>query len=83
MGVLEQSTGQWFLHYHPLKLVSSDPASAKEGMVIVNTSSNQMKIYYSGSWQVLHTLTVNVPTVSIKKGQPIGLAGVTYAEDVN
>lgn len=44
-------------HEHPIKQVSSDPASAKEGSLIINTSDNGMKVYYGGTWQTLHTLT--------------------------
>ncbi len=40
-----------------VQLVTSDPASATEGTLIVNTTTNEMKIYYGGTWQVLHTLT--------------------------
>jgi len=43
-------------HEHPIKQVTSDPASAKEGSLIINTSTNIMKIYYGGTWQDLHTL---------------------------
>lgn len=44
-------------HEHAIKHVSSDPASAKTGSLIINTSTNEMKVYYGGTWQVLHTLT--------------------------
>ena len=36
---------------------SSDPASASEGDLFINTTDNGYKVYYSGSWQTLHTLT--------------------------
>lgn len=57
MGYVNDAFVGDLFHEHPIKQVTSDPASAKEGSLIVNTSTNEMKIYYSGSWQVLHTLT--------------------------
>lgn len=50
------------LHEHPIRLVSSDPASAKEGSLIINTTDDGMKVYYGGSWQTLHTLTPATPS---------------------
>jgi len=50
------------LHEHPIKQVSSDPASAKEGSLIINTTTDAMKVYYGGTWQTLHTLTPGVAT---------------------
>lgn len=40
-----------------ITLVTSDPGSASEGDLIINTTTNEMKVYYGGTWQVLHTLT--------------------------
>ena len=45
------------MHEHPIRLVSSDPASAKEGSFIINTTDDGYKVYYGGTWQTLHTLT--------------------------
>lgn len=36
---------------------SSDPASASEGDLFINTADNGYKVYYGGTWQTLHTLT--------------------------
>lgn len=64
-----------------LKEVTSDPPTGTKNQLILNTSSNQIKIWYSGQWQVLHTLVP--PMVNIKQGQPMGLLlALTYANDV-
>jgi len=47
------------MHEHPIRLVTSDPASAKEGSLIINTTSHEMKVYYFSSWQTLHTLAAS------------------------
>ena len=65
---------------------ASDPASPSEGLVWLNTVSNQIKTYYGGTVQILHTLTGGGgggTTPFILRGQPIGLMGVTYADDVS
>ncbi len=54
--VFDKFVGDLF-HEHPIKQVTSDPASAKEGSLIINTADNGMKVYYGGTWQTLHTLT--------------------------
>lgn len=36
---------------------SSDPASGYEGQFLINTTSNELKVYYAGSWQLVATLT--------------------------
>lgn len=59
--VRDKFVGNLF-HEHPIKQVSSDPASAKDGSMIVNTVTNEMKVYYGGVWQVLHTLTASSPS---------------------
>lgn len=57
---------------------SSDPSSAAEGTIILNTTDHKIKVYYSSSWQDLHTLTASTPL----QGNPIGLLLVlTYAND--
>jgi len=51
MGVvIDKILGEPLLHEHPVRLVSSDPATAKEGTQIFNTSDNALKIYYGGYW---------------------------------
>lgn len=39
---------------------ASDPASAFEGELFINTADDGFKVYYGGSWQTLHTLTPGV-----------------------
>lgn len=43
--------------YGAIPTGASDPASASEGDLFINTTDNGYKVYYSGSWQTLHTLT--------------------------
>ena len=50
------------MHEHPIRLVNGEPASAKEGALIIDTSDDGMKVYYGGSWQLLHTLTPSAPS---------------------
>lgn len=68
------------LHDHPVNGVSSDPASGLDGQLIINTTDNQLKVWYGGTWQVIATL--EGAKIRISMGQPIGLMGVTYADDV-
>lgn len=51
MGVvIDKILGEPLLHEHPVRLVSSDPATAKEGTQIYNTSEQTLKIFYGGYW---------------------------------
>lgn len=51
MGVvIDKILGEPLLHDHPVRLVSSDPATAKDGTVIFNTTDFKYKMYYSGIW---------------------------------
>lgn len=60
--VIDKILGDALMHSHPLDSVSSDPASATEGSIILNTTDDTIKIYYAGSWQTLHTLTAAAAT---------------------
>ena len=40
--------------------VGSDPASGANGETILNTVTNQIKVWYDGGWEILHTLTVTL-----------------------
>lgn len=33
-----------------------DPSSPSEGLLTINSSTHEFKVYYGGAWQVLHTL---------------------------
>ena len=48
--------------YSAVEQVASTPTSGFEGQLITDTSTNEMKIYYGGTWQTLHTLTPGVAT---------------------
>lgn len=43
--------------YGAIPTGASDPSSASDGDLFINTTDNGYKVYYSGSWQTLHTLT--------------------------
>lgn len=53
--VIDKVIGDALLHNH-IKLVSVDPSIGKDGDIIINIDSDQMKIYYGGTWQTLHNL---------------------------
>jgi len=61
MGYVSDGFKGDLFHEHPIKQVTSDPASAKEGSLIINTSTNIMKVYYGGAWQTLHSLGADTP----------------------
>lgn len=76
--VIDKISGDPVLHDHPVRLVSADPANGRDGQLIINTTDNKFKVYYSNAWQDLHTLTVATPL----QGNPIGLLlTLTYAND--
>jgi len=37
---------------------TSNPEGQEEGTMILNTSTHTVNIYYSGSWEILHTTSV-------------------------
>lgn len=41
-------------------VVTSDPASSTDGTMILNTTDNKVKMWYSSAWQTLHTFPVDV-----------------------
>lgn len=38
-------------------LVSSNPATAQPGDMIINTTTDELLIYYAGTWQLVASLT--------------------------
>lgn len=38
-------------------VLPADPASGKEGQWLINTTSELLKIYYSGAWVTIFTFT--------------------------
>lgn len=59
MGVVvDKLLGKPLLHEHPLRVVSSDPSSAKSGSMIYNSADHKIKIYVESTWHDLHTLTI-------------------------
>ena len=62
MGYVYDAFKGNLFHEHPIRQVTADPASAKEGSLIINTSTDEMKVYYGGTWQILHSLTPSTPS---------------------
>jgi hypothetical protein len=58
--VIDKILGQPLSHDHPVKNVSSDPASAKSGSLILNTTEAKVKIYYFGQWWIIADLTTQM-----------------------
>lgn len=48
--------------YGAIPTGASDPASASDGDLFINTTDDGMKVYYGGVWQTLHTLTAATPS---------------------
>lgn len=44
--------------YGAIPTGASDPSSASNGDLFINTTDAGYKVYYDGTWQTLHTLTV-------------------------
>lgn len=54
--VQDKLISKTLLHQHRIKLVTSDPESAKQGSLIINTVDKQLKIYFLGGWYTLKQL---------------------------
>lgn len=50
---------------------SSDPASGYEGQFLINTTTNLLKVYYAGSWQLVATLTGAASFLLLETGDDI------------
>ena len=55
--VFDKLIGEVLLHNHN-KIVTSDPASGQDGDMIINTTTNTYKMWYSNEWKTLHTFTI-------------------------
>lgn len=44
-------------------IVASDPVTGSNGQVILNSSDNEVKVWYNGSWNIWFRLTSGVPSV--------------------
>lgn len=59
-GVPQDSHGNYLLGQMAgggIELVATDPVDAEEGDQIINTSTHELKVFYLGTWQVIHTFT--------------------------
>jgi hypothetical protein len=54
-----------------IRLVTEDPATGQTGELIINTGTNQMKVRYNNSWQVLHTLDFAISYLLKEDGDKI------------
>lgn len=52
---------------HGALTVTSDPASASVGDIILNTTDGKMKIWYDSTWQELHSFSVE-DTILLENG---------------
>ena len=51
-----------------------------EGLMYINSSNDNLYIYYGGTWQILHTLTPAAPPTPGGAGEPMGLLlAITYS----
>ncbi len=77
MAVLhDKLLGKEVLHDHPLNLVSADPASGRDGQLILNTTTGAIKGWFYSGWQTIFTFTA---PVSGGTGSPVGLLlALTY-----
>jgi hypothetical protein len=48
--------------------VNANPASGANGETILNRATNEVKVWYDGVWQTLHTLTVYVDYLLLQDG---------------
>jgi len=49
-------------------VVASDPASESNGAMILNTTTHTIKIWYSGEWKLLHTISLAEEFILLETG---------------
>lgn len=54
--------------YSEFKEVASDPDTGNTGDIILNTTSNQVKMWLNGIWEVLHTISVEDYNILLESG---------------
>lgn len=60
--------------YGVIPSYTTAPSGALDGWMYINTTDNKIYIYYGGTWQELHTLTITTSApVYIADGVPMGL----------
>lgn len=55
--VVDKVLGKILLHKHQIPVLSTEPTSAKQGDVYINSTDNTYNAYYAGEWFTLHTLS--------------------------
>lgn len=80
MPVVEDKLlGKELLHDHPIKIVTSDPASGKRGQMILNSTEATIKVYWAGAWWIVCELPEDTSS-GATAGTPMGLLlSLTYA----
>ena len=75
MALLPYSRGAF-----KIKEGSANPSSGIDGQEFINNVTNQLLVWYGGTWQLVLSLTPGTPAVSAgNSGIPIGLLlGLTY-----
>lgn len=69
--IRETCTANKFIGSWGIPIVSSNPASATEGTLILNSSTNSIYVYYSGDWRLLHTITIADDFLLLENGDYI------------
>lgn len=68
---------------YPFESTTSQPTLTQDGEIVVARVSNEGRIYFQADGDLFYvTGTQVIQALNILMGQPIGLAGVTYAEDI-
>ena len=54
-----------------ITVVTSNPASADEGTLILNSSNHSIYVYYSSDWRLLHTISIGEDYLLLEIGDYI------------
>ena len=58
MGIVfDKVLGEALLHNH-IKVSNTEPSTAVNGDMYINSFTNTLNLYYSEEWRILHTFTV-------------------------
>lgn len=80
---LNPLTGDLDITNYPFKTGTVQPVLTQDGQVALTDISGEGRVYFKTDGNLYYvTGTQIIVALNIVIGQPIGLAGVTYAEDV-
>lgn len=54
-----------------IEIVTSDPETADEGTMILNSTSDTIKIMYLEEWRILHTISITYSFILLETGDYI------------